>query len=370
MDADTVDREFNAPYVKPPYNDPSGVSQYERTRAIGTPMFSIEKPTAKGDRNIYTYYTAGWFVFLASYQRLTDKSRYEIIREGRPMKLYMDLDAKYSKGYTTEQVAQAYEHVVAVTKNVVHELFGVGMDYFVMDSSSAEKFSKHLIFDLWLTNVNVCKELVLRHIVPRLDPALDIMLDKNVYTKNRNFRLLYSHKVGSERVLLPDDRNPEYNEESMIKSLITCYIPNDPSHPFYKYVSDKPVSYFEIHDMEIQAEPVRGKRTYTRSVAAPGAGDSLVAGVERLFNACGYNIHSRFVGEDMHQFIVQGVRCPFKGDVHDSNKAFFNVDSDLQGYFLCADSDDCPRIRFGMVDMRPYIFTMNSSMEESNTDSP
>jgi hypothetical protein len=104
-----------------------------------------------------------------------------------------------------------------------------------LDSSTEEKFSRHLIFDLiFMNNFHVgnyvrsfCSKFEQdKGVQVKLtDKNVGIFVDQGVYTKNRNFRLYLSSKFGKSAILREFSTNNKTEKDIFLDSLLT-YCPN------------------------------------------------------------------------------------------------------------------------------------------------
>ncbi|XP_039738584.1 DNA-directed primase/polymerase protein isoform X6 [Pteropus medius] len=140
-------------------------------------VFALEYKVGDGQRiYLVTTYVQFWFYYKSRKNLL---HCYEVIPENAVCKLYFDLE--FNKLANPEadgkmMVALLIEHVC----KALQELYRVNCsaeDVFNLDSSTDEKFSRHLIFQLH-------------------DVAFKDNIHVGVYTRNRNFRLYKSSKIG------------------------------------------------------------------------------------------------------------------------------------------------------------------------------
>uniref|UniRef100_A0A8C8XMI1 DNA-directed primase/polymerase protein n=1 Tax=Panthera leo TaxID=9689 RepID=A0A8C8XMI1_PANLE len=145
-------------------------------------VFALEYKVGDGQRiYLVTTYTQLWFYYKSRKNLL---HCYEVIPENAVCKLYFDLE--FNKHANPEadgkkMVALLIEHVC----KALQELYRVNCsaeDVFNLDSSTEEKFSRHLIFQLH-------------------DVAFKDNIHVGVYTRNRNFRLYKSSKIGKHVAL-------------------------------------------------------------------------------------------------------------------------------------------------------------------------
>ncbi|XP_063520433.1 DNA-directed primase/polymerase protein isoform X8 [Pongo pygmaeus] len=145
-------------------------------------VFALECKVGDGQRiYLVTTYAEFWFYYKSRKNLL---HCYEVIPENAVCKLYFDLEFNKPANPGADgkkMVALLIEYVC----KALQELYGVNCsaeDVLNLDSSTDEKFSRHLIFQLH-------------------DVAFKDNIHVGVYTRNRNFRLYKSSKIG-KRVAL------------------------------------------------------------------------------------------------------------------------------------------------------------------------
>ena len=158
--------------------------------------------------------------------RRWQRHHYEIIREGRPCRLYLDVE--FYREFNANLAGKEESLMEELFQQVADELqtsLGVliGREAFLdLDSSTDKKFSRHVIVhmpgdQLFRSNIDVGR--VVRGVINRSPRKLWVetggtsgrqrahIVDDAVYTKNRALRLYLSSKVGKAAVLLPADSN-------------------------------------------------------------------------------------------------------------------------------------------------------------------
>ena len=191
--------------------------------------------SATGRRRFAAATVAGAWRWLLA-QRRRERHLYEIIRAGRPSRLYFDLeyDIASNAGADGRALTQRVVHHAAW---LLHADYGVclGAKHFVvLDSTSATKFSQHVVAHipldagerggnagacggareaLFATNLHVGR--FVRRLVRAMGSALVVakkggagtscFIDLGVYTRNRAFRTYLSSKRGRDAVLHPEE---------------------------------------------------------------------------------------------------------------------------------------------------------------------
>lgn len=198
--------------------DPSG----ERLR-----IFSVELASTGTRRFLVTSYIEFW----KRYHTMIPHHRhyYEIIRQGWPCNLYLDLEFNVEDNPDRDGQA-AVDAVLCMLRQVLQQRFNVQLEdqgILELDSSTEKKFSRHLIVRLpgaaFASNIhagvliqNICKLATEKR---DSDPSCAQLLfvkkgadedaffiDTGVYTRNRAFRLHLSSKAGKTATLLPTGR--------------------------------------------------------------------------------------------------------------------------------------------------------------------
>ena len=148
--------------------------------------------------------------------RVTPTARhyYEIIREARPCRLYLDVEFKPDElGEPTHRGPALVDAVLLHVARELRDALGVLVSrehFLVLDSSTPEKFSQHVVLHLpderLFSSNAVCGALVERAVARAKgagDELAAAIVDLKVYTRNRAFRLLYSSKFGRTAALEP-----------------------------------------------------------------------------------------------------------------------------------------------------------------------
>ena len=146
----------------------------------------------------------------------------QLIRENRPCNLYFDLEFSRDRNPHLELDAQKEQALVDAFVTIciafMRQLLLVSCerdDVIDLDSSTAQKFSRHLIFRIpgraWASNAEcgrfvrrLAADLHVRQMEPMIaqfyvateKPGRSLFVDMGVYTRNRNFRLMKSSKLG------------------------------------------------------------------------------------------------------------------------------------------------------------------------------
>ncbi|KAI9193376.1 uncharacterized protein BJ171DRAFT_268853 [Polychytrium aggregatum] len=204
--------------------------EYQRTCSNPVHVFSFETDISNPGKRKFlaTTYPHFWEHYLT----LDQRHYYEVIKEGMPCKLYFDLEFM-----TQDNPNLDHERVMATfIQLLLDELlnkFGIRCrpEHIVdLSSTTTSKFSRHIIVNLpgavFQDNGHVGRfvsylisriheysqgngetsvkfaELIVKH--PSSGRA--VFIDESVYSKNRNFRIIYSSKIGKSSPLLRADK--------------------------------------------------------------------------------------------------------------------------------------------------------------------
>ena len=150
--------------------------------------------------------------FLQRYWREEPKNWYEVIQCGTACKIYMDLDLERAN-YANLDFDQLLVDIRQSMITFIDETYTVkssSENVTILEASSGEKFSAHLIFqDFVCENNQCCKEVVKQFInshpevahIKGDDNSFRTVIDRSAYTNNQNLRLLGSNKFRQDRPL-------------------------------------------------------------------------------------------------------------------------------------------------------------------------
>ncbi|CAL1404849.1 unnamed protein product [Linum trigynum] len=195
--------------------------------------------------------------FWKRYKNMESKFRhhYEVIQEGLPCHLYFDLEFN-KKDNVEKNVDEMVDLLISVVLELLNEKYSIegSGDWIVeLDSSTAEKFSRHLVIRIpkaafkdnshvgavvseVCSRISSLKEkderynnLFIRKESKSAGPPNQLFIDSGVYTRNRCFRLALSSKAGKTSLLLPTGRFKckSMCEEDMFMASLICNIDSD-----------------------------------------------------------------------------------------------------------------------------------------------
>lgn len=161
--------------------------------------------------------------FWQFYQQLADHDRkyYEIITNCQT-KLYFDIeyDMVVNKEKNGPELVEKLIKIVANLLSKKYDLLCSIEDVLILDSTTKEKFSFHLIFPKVIFSNNRCCKDFITYLVGNLSnedlnmlTVFDshknkkLIIDLSVYSKNQNFRILFSSKYGKSYPLQVSQSN-------------------------------------------------------------------------------------------------------------------------------------------------------------------
>ncbi|KAJ4823721.1 hypothetical protein Tsubulata_032139 [Turnera subulata] len=195
--------------------------------------------------------------FWRRYKNMDPKFRhhYEVIQEGFPCHLYFDLEFN-NRDNIGKNGDEMVDFLISLILEALHEKYSIqgNQDWVVeLDSSTAEKFSRHLIIRIpqvaFKDNSHVgafVSEICSRILAARgkdgrfdslfvrkdssaAESTSQLFIDAAVYSRNRCFRLALSSKAGKSSVLLPTGRFSckDLSEENMYMASLICNVDAD-----------------------------------------------------------------------------------------------------------------------------------------------
>ncbi|CAD7705337.1 unnamed protein product [Ostreobium quekettii] len=298
---------------------------------------------------------------------------YEIVRDRRPCHLYFDVDLQ--KGKMKEEEGDAMvDRLLSYVDAELRDTWDLHLrDALVLelDSTTSIKFSRHLIVRLAgaAFEDNQAAGAFVKRVVNKYrdeDPALFAAVDVSVYSRNRQFRMLWSSKAENQVALMPTCRfslsQSFPNHERLFLLCLVCNV--DPNARLLKlkgatavqmvsrHCSGGPQDISELATFQCQQDTTDTSRNgdNTRNImiswkrehyGSGGPPDSLrgqalkaVPFIERLgrSRSCGLSVEVRklrFQGGEMVAFNCLGPgshACALKGGLHRSNHIYFVVD--------------------------------------------
>ncbi|KAK4836935.1 hypothetical protein QYF36_001476 [Acer negundo] len=195
--------------------------------------------------------------FWQRYKSMDSKFRhhYEVIQEGLPCHLYFDLEFN-KKDNAEKNGDEMVDLLISVTLDALRDNYCIegNEDWIIeLDSSTGEKFSRHLVIRIPKTAfkdnshagafvAEICsrirskskrdatfEQLFIKKDASSAESLSQLFVDTAVYTRNRCFRLVLSSKAGKKSFLLPTVRFKckDMCEEDMFLASLICNMDDD-----------------------------------------------------------------------------------------------------------------------------------------------
>lgn len=322
-------------------------------------------------RFLTTTYNEFWRRY--SQMRTGWKHHYEIIRQGRPCHLYFDLEFNLPDNVDANGEAMV-DTLLLVTSQTLLDVFGICYDpswTLELDSSTAEKFSRHLIIhipgaafkdnshagafvgeickrsnELRESDDEICKMFVLQG-DSRAAHQAHIFVDVAVYSRNRAFRLPFSSKAGKISFLLPTSRfsASKLSEREVFMNSLICKV-DEGCKQLLTFSNEKPCP-GGVVDFDVwKANPVN------QSSEGPSSNygkspfpllEVFIEAIARIGDIQG-KIRSwyHFADHGVVVYNISGNRfCENIGRPHKSNNVMYIVDFRTAGYYQKCHDPDC-----------------------------
>lgn len=237
--------------------------KYSQLQGQGLMVFSFESDILgnNGKRNFVVAHPRLMWLRLLE-RNPNRRCSYEVIQEHSVCKLYFDLEFYYEyNGHKDgSNMVDTFIHIVCFFLKKEFDVDCSRRNIIDLDSSTAEKFSRHLIFNVasraFANNIHVgnfvimicdkiracvgepsveipgvsCEDVETLLVTKNSEKVVGLFCDEGVYTKNRNFRCLHCTKRGKNTPLKVAKEN-QYesvpkngvceNEQFFIDSLVT-----------------------------------------------------------------------------------------------------------------------------------------------------
>ncbi|KAG0605264.1 hypothetical protein M758_9G044200 [Ceratodon purpureus] len=301
------------------------------------------------------------------------KHHYEIIRQGRPCHLYFDLEFNTLANAEANGEAMV-DTLLTITSRTLLDIFSLHYDpswTVELDSSTAEKFSRHLVIhipgaafkdnshagafvgeickrcnDLRDTDDEVGKLFVLQG-ESRAAHEAKLFVDVAVYTRNRAFRLPYSSKAGKTSLLLPTSRfgSSKLSEREVFTNSLICKVKEE-CQQLLTFSTENPCQGGIVAFDTCRADPVGQSGEGLSSNYGKSPFPSLevfIEAIARIGDVQG-KIRSwyHFADHGVVVYNISGNRfCENIGRPHKSNNVFYVVDFRTAGYYQKCHDPDC-----------------------------
>ena len=275
--------------------------------------------------NCRVYWLQSLEDFTAEYLSRTDRAGwYEVIRAGKPCKLYMDIDGPPD----LPDYAAFEAELLQTTERLLwedHQYRPLRLEPYVLDATTERKFSRHYIWPVvWVNNKAVGA------FVDKLKAALvhrySEYIDTAVYTTDRNFRIWDSAKDGGRnplKLVAPASALGLSEEAKLCRTLISAVRVDDSDSWLAEHVQ-------VIYDVIGHEMPAAVIGAGIFKAAVPAHWDTLVSEartwLERRTTTY-RKITVKKMGDHDLSFNIQksDIACPCKGRPHKNNGVWFDV---------------------------------------------
>ncbi|KAB5516862.1 hypothetical protein DKX38_027510 [Salix brachista] len=349
-------------------------------------IFSYQDHHNGQRRFLVSTYTEFW----RRYKNMDAKFRhhYEVIQEGLPCHLYFDLE--FSRGDNAERNGdEMVDLLISVILEALFEKYSIqgNQDWIVeLDSSTAEKFSRHLIIRIPKTAFKdnthagafvseICsrihsargrderfENMFVRKDSSSAEPPSQLFIDAAVYSRNRCFRLALSSKAGKNSVLLPTERFKckDMCEEDMFMSSLICSMDVDCNKLLVCKMDMECMKTLQF-DTEVSLNPVNNDyRRHCTPKELPSNGvpsdtgnspfpalDKFIESIASIGNISG-KIRSWYWFSEYGLMVYSMSRnryCERIGREHKSNHVMYVVDLRRADYYQKCHDPDCQGYR-------------------------
>ncbi|OQU89936.1 hypothetical protein SORBI_3002G297500 [Sorghum bicolor] len=333
------------------------------------------------------------------------RHHYEVIQEGSPCHIYFDLefDTRLNKKRDTDEMVDI---LIAVVFSALRDKYSIeGHEEWIteLDSSTEEKFSRHLIIRIpkiaFKDNSHVgafvcevCSQIAAQRAAnPDLDklyitkesssgPIDQLFMDTAVYSRNRCFRLVFSSKSGKKSFLVPTKRFKcqEMNDKDVFMESLICRL-DDNCEKLLICKLDLECKKTLHFDSEISMPQIQGRsyrdciatyrsdlsQSYTYGKSPFPALDGFIESIASFGNVSG-KIRSWFWFSQESLIIYNILRsryCENIGREHKSNHVFYIVDFQRAAYYQKCHDPDCQGYR---SPLRPVPWDVVPELMESD----
>ncbi|ONM56961.1 DNA primases [Zea mays] len=333
------------------------------------------------------------------------RHHYEVIQEASPCHIYFDLefDTRLNKKRDTDEMVDI---LIAVVFSALRDKYSIeGHEEWIteLDSSTEEKFSRHLIIRIpkiaFKDNSHVgafvcevCSQIAAQrttnHDLDKLyitkeissGPVDRLFMDTAVYSRNRCFRLVFSSKSGKKSFLVPTKRFKcqELNDKDVFMESLICRL-DDNCEKLLICKLDLECKKTLHFDSEISMSQIQG-RSYRHRIAtyqndfshAYTCGkspfpplDGFIESIASFGNVSG-KIRSWFWFSQESLIIYNMLRsryCENIGREHKGNHVFYIVDFQRAAYYQKCHDPDCRGYR---SPLRPVPWDVIPELVESD----
>ena len=296
--------------------------------------------------------------FIEWYLSNIRKHFFEIITEDKTKKLFMDIDIARSET-DIKNPGELVINLIKLSSATIYRLTNIEVsreDWLVLNSSSNTKASYHIILNhvhLRFMDIGKMRSLVeylitsFENEVGSLDTKRNSnkkIVDLSCYSKNQNFRFMYSSKLGKPNTLELDDRDEnlfrhisetsnDITDEIFKASIITQYTK-------YPRLFDNMECFEEI----FEKTRIGGKQkidSITEKPSEPGKIDfKLEDFIKEKFNAKVTYRNDKALEKKIFVLLNPTLPCPYNDKIHSRNNVYVMIDLSRNSWnFICHNSE-------------------------------
>ncbi|XP_062188595.1 uncharacterized protein LOC133891905 [Phragmites australis] len=377
---------------------------------VHTNVFSYQDHFTRTRRFLVSTYEEFW----RRYNDMDPKIRhhYEVIQEGSPCHIYFDLEFS-TRLNMNRDADEMVDILVAIIFNALRDKYSIeGHEECIteLDSSTDEKFSRHLIIRMPKTAFKdnshvgafiseVCSQIAAQRAAnPNLDklyitknssctgPVEQLFMDTAVYSRNRCFRLAFSSKSGKKSFLVPTRRFKckEMNAKDIFMESLICKL-DDNCDKLLICKLDLECKKTLHFDSEVSMPQIQGRNCkdpiatyrsdfpseYTYGKSPFPALDGFIESIGSFGNVSG-KIRSWYWFSQYGLMIYSMSRsryCEHIGREHKSNHVMYIVDFQRAAYYQKCYDPDCQGYRSPLRavpwDVMPEL---SSAVESAHTE--
>ena len=225
---------------------------------------------------------------------MKDKHFYQIIVQGTPLKLFLDIEF-WKEQNQDKDGAMMRELLISLVDESMKKLYnrdGSTKDLIILESSNESKFSNHLIFSsIVFKDIQHCGQFVTQLISSLCESKQQVLevrtrdgkgskniVDTSVYTKNRHLRVYLSSKFGEQRPLnclnsksFPGNQYEEKNKKILFESLVVNTSNTNRMDDLSCFAPKKPGKFIDQgQGLSAQSSPYKNIDQLVERLASPG----------------------------------------------------------------------------------------------------
>ena len=321
--------------------------------------------------------------FIKWYLDNSRKHFFEIITEDKTKKLFMDIDINRSET-DIKSPGELVINLIKLSSATIYRLTNIEVsreDWMILNSSSTTKASYHIILNhdhLRFIDISKMRSLV-EYLIASFENevgSLDIrrnsnkkIVDLSCYSKNQNFRFMYSSKLGKPNTLELDDRDEnlfrhisetsnDITDEIFKSSIITQYTK-------YPRLFDNMESLKEIFE-KVKKGGKQNLDNITEKISDPIKNDfKLEEFIKEKFNAKVTYRNDKLLEKKIYVLLNPTLPCPYNNRIHSKNNVYVMIDLCKNSWtFICHNSECKKKNGISYLIEEKFILNVNKNITE------